>query len=228
MQDHIVQFIDMYEEPNNEAATLLVTELCPLGSLQTRIDLSSPRMAYEEILHATLQVARAIEYLHCRKLYHSDVKPRNILIRRVRPTDVVLADMADVKPMGRRDRLHGTPSYYSPEMVASGRYGGTGHDDMWALGITVLGMLGQWPQVRYTKNDLDKYPRKCLDHAQQLGILNPGERMVVGLLVKLLAEEQRRIGATECVEVMEELCEKDAGAELEIKAPDEFRPASFW
>lgn len=141
---------------------------------------------------------------------------------------VVLADCADVKKIGQRYKLQGTPAYWSPEMKARKMHCGCG-DDLWALGITMLGMVGQWPQMRYTKLELEMYPGRCFEHVRKLEEMNPGLG-IVGLLKGLLAwEVGERIGARECVGVVREL-EEVGGAEdeLGIKSPEEFRPISFW
>jgi serine/threonine protein kinase len=190
-------------------------------------------MARCEVVRTIVQIAQALEYVHAQKMYHSDVKPRNILIRALHPIDVALADFADAKDFGQRCKLQGTPAYWSPEMKTRKRHCGP-EDDMWALGITLLGMVGQWPQVRYTKKELEKYPERCFEHARRLGELNPDVGLV-NLLGGLLAwEARRRMSSEECVRVARklelelELELGDAEGELGIKSPEEFRPISFW
>jgi serine/threonine protein kinase len=193
-----VKFIELYHDAFSEASTLLVMELCSYGTLQTRIDQATPHMAHGEILRTTRQIAQALEYMHALKLYHSDVKPRNILIRALHPIDAVLADCADVKEFGRRGKLQGTPAYWSPEMRARNMHCGPA-DDVWALGITLLGMVGQWPQMMYSKRDLEKYPERCFEHVCKLDELNPAVG-VVGLLRHLLVKEAwERMSAADCV-----------------------------
>lgn len=234
IQKHILGFIELYKELDKEDATLLITELCTEGTLHMRINHAPGGMGKEEILLATSQISDALAYLHGRGYFHSDIKPRNILVRRLDPISVALADCADCKIHDSyRGRPGGTPNYWSPEMTANNRHEGKS-DDIWALGISLLGMTGQWPQCEKTKAGFARYPRLCANHAQQLQKLNP-RNGIVKLLVKLLAWRAReRITAEKCYEVTISLLEEMKGEEsvgtegLRIKSPEEFRPISFW
>ncbi|KID74083.1 Sperm motility kinase Y [Metarhizium brunneum] len=225
--EHIVVFVELYHDPVCPVSGLLLMELCPHGTLQTRIDRAAPHMARGEVLSVVRQIARALAYMHARGMYHSDVKPRNVLIRDFDPVHVVLADCADVRMLGQPGELKGTPAYWSPEMKARRAHCGPA-DDMWALGVTLLGMVGQWPQMVYTVMDLEVYPRRCFEHACRLGELNPGVG-IVSLLTGLLAwEAEERMRADECVLAVEELGAAEGGEELGIRSPEAFRPMLFW
>lgn len=233
-QHHILQFVDWHEEPGNAAASLLITELCGHGTLQTRIDHAAPSMDGGEILLAVRQVGDALAYLHERQLFHTDVKARNILVRGLAPLDVVLGDCGDVRSSsgssssnssapgrrGRRgDKLRGTPAYYSPDMVRLRRHVGPG-DDVWALGVTLLGMAAQWPALRRGDGD-------------ELRALNPRHGLVALLARMLEHDAAARAVAGECADGAPRLLrEREAagatGPGLGIKAPADFRPASFW
>ncbi|KHN98323.1 Protein kinase domain containing protein [Metarhizium album ARSEF 1941] len=227
--DHIVAFVELYQDVLSPGSDLLLMELCPHGTLQARIDQATPHMARGEILTVVLHVARGLGYLHARGLYHSDVKPRNVLIRTFHPVHVVLADFADVRISGQPGKLQGTPAYWSPEMKARGEHCGAA-DDMWALGVTLLGMVGQWPQMVYTESELEMYPGRCFEHVCGLRELNPGLG-IVELLIGLLAwEAEERMTAEQCVLAVGELRgeEREEAEELGITSPEAFRPMSFW
>lgn len=229
-----MEFIELYKEPAKEEATLLITELCSEGTLHMRISHAPGGMGREEILLATSQISDALAYLHGRNYFHSDIKPRNILVRRLDPISIALADCADCKIHGSyRGPPGGTSNYWSPEMTANNRHEGKS-DDMWALGISLLGMANQWPQCEKTKAGLARYPRQCANHAQELQKMNPGNGLV-NLLAKLLAWRAReRITAEKSHEATMKLLEETKGEEgvgtegLRIKSPEEFRPISFW
>ncbi|KAK7429578.1 hypothetical protein QQZ08_003957 [Neonectria magnoliae] len=234
--EHIVKYVDWHEDKNTPLATLLVTELCIGGTLQTLIDHSPNGTGRRETPQAILQVALALEYLHGKGLFHSDVKPRNILIRTWEPVNIVLADCADVKPVKFTGKPTGTHTFWSPHLVKHNRHGGLG-DDVWALGITLLGMMAQWPPVR-TKKEVRLYPRRCFEHARKLEGLNPADD-VVQLLGRMLAWEQgTRATATECVRLATQIITEEAKSEnqgglaeaneLVIKVPEDFRPITFW
>ena len=160
------------------------------------------------------------------------VKPRNILLRSLNPLHAVLGDCAEIKDVRSipRDRPRGTPAYLSPEILRLNRCCGT-MDDMWALGITMLGMVGQWPQMEFTQEGLKKYPKKCHDHVKKLVELNPGDEIVEGLLAGLVEwDSNRRMDAVKCRRMAVEL--RDSGRwnteKVKLKVPDEFKPISFW
>lgn len=228
-----MKFVDWDEVPGAEPEDiLLVTELCVGGTLQQRIDDTSKGLPGREALDLLLQISSALEYLHEDGRLHSDVKPRNILIRSLEPLQAVLGDCADIKYTWKipDSPPRGTPAYFSPEILHFNRSRGTG-DDMWALGITMLGMVGQWPQMKYTKEGVKIYPKECHDHVVLLKSLNRGDELVEGLLVPLLAWDVRsRMKAGECSKKAVQL--RDSGkwgdGKVKLKIPEDFKPISFW
>jgi serine/threonine protein kinase len=229
-----LEFVELYKEGDKEEATLLVTELCAEGTLQMRINHAPGGMGKEEILLATSQIADALVYLHGQNYFHSDIKPRNILVRHLSPINIALADCADCKVHGEyRGPLGGTYKFWSPEITANNRHHGKS-DDIWALGISLLGMIGQWPQSEKTKAGLARYPQRCANHAQELQRLNPGNGLVDLTFRMLTWRAKERITAENCYQVAMELLEKAKGEDsvgtegLRIKSPEEFRPISFW
>lgn len=235
IQKHILEFVELYKEDDREEANLLITELCAEGTLHMRINHAPGGMDKREILLATSQIADALVYLHGQNYFHSDIKPRNILVRRLSPINIALADCADCKV---HEQYQGPPSgthnYWSPEMMANSRHHGKS-DDIWALGISLLGMMGQWPQIEKTKAGLNRYPRRCANHAQELQRMNSGNGLV-DLATRLLTwRAMERITAEKCrqlaMELLEEVNEGEEikGTEgLRIKSPEEFKPISFW
>lgn len=218
---------------------MLLTEICAGGDLNTHINYVTRGMSPVHILRVIKQMADALTYLHGQSMFHSDLKPRNILIRSLNPMNAVLGDCADIKKVGTRVRPMGTAPYYSPELVENHRHMGTA-DDVWALGVSVLGMMAQWPRFRMVSNGsrwerkLDEYPLQCWEHAGQLAELNPGHGIVM-LMEKMLAwRVEERITAGELREMAEEALERwervhgDGEGELEVKTPEGFSPIEFW
>lgn len=215
----------------NPAGPLLVTELCIGGTLQAQIDQYPETIGRKQALTATLQVAEALEYLHEKNLLHSDVKPLNILIRTWEPVDVVLADCADVKPPHQCKKLTGSEAFFSPQMTRSRRNYGLS-DDIWALGVTFMGLIKQWPPVYNVKGDLKKYSKRCFDHARELKKLNP-EHDLANLLSKMLDwEPGTRATASESVRLAEKCLERTShdtdGSDFDFKTLEDFKPLSFW
>lgn len=218
---------------------MLLTEICAGGDLNTHINYVTRGMSPVHILRVIRQMADALMYLHGQSMFHSDLKPRNILIRSLKPMNVVLGDCADIKKVGTRVRPMGTAPYYSPELVGNHRHMGTA-DDVWALGVSVLGMMAQWPRFRMVSNGsrwerkLDEYPLQCWEHAGQLAELNPGHGIVMLMEKMLVWRVEERITAGQLRELAEEALERwervhgDGEGELEVKTPEGFSPIEFW
>lgn len=229
-----MKFIDWDEHSGGSDPddVLLITDLCEGGTLQQRIGNRFKGLSGRETLQLTAQIASALDYLHSTGRFHSDVKPRNILIRSVTPLHIVLGDCGDVKEISKASasRSRGTPAYFSPEILRLNRCHGTG-DDMWALGVTMLGMVGQWPQIDLTKDAARTYPKKCHDHVVVLRDLNAGNKLVEELLMPLLAWDAKdRLHADACRKKAIELRDSEIWSEerVMLRIPDDFKPISFW
>ncbi|KAH7179584.1 kinase-like domain-containing protein [Fusarium flagelliforme] len=206
--DHpnIVKYVEYYEEEDDPKANILVMELCARGSLQEMINNHSDGLSRNSTLQVMNQVSKAVEYLHKRDRFHGDLKPRNILIRSWDPIDIVVADCAE--------RHHGH----------AGK-----SDDIWALGITLLGMMGQWPH--FVRKEERQYPRLCATHARNLDKLNP-DHEIVQLLLRLLEWDfKKRITAPELVNVTGELLEERIRVlkvQMDLEVPEGTRTVEFW
>jgi calcium/calmodulin-dependent protein kinase I len=230
--------VDFYEERGNPAASLAVTELCSEGNLQRYIDNNSGSLKRSDILRVTSQVAEALAYLHRRGQFHSDLKPDNVLIRKLNPIDVALADCADVKGISTKAKVRNTRLCRSPETAALDKYGGAG-DDVWALGVTMLSMAAQLPRFEATNDGIREFPLRCLEHVDALVRLNPANDIVSLLSRMIVKSKSRRASASGCSRLAKEYLavegkgwEHDAAgrihSSLGIRSPKEFQPRSFW
>jgi serine/threonine protein kinase len=103
-----------------------------------------PRPSPLQVCEVVRQIGRALDYLHTRHgLMHCDVKPRNMLVRRLHPIFVTLCDFGYACATGAPpDDYRGTRCFVAPE-VAERRWGfGV---DAWSLGVSAL-MLGWFPR----------------------------------------------------------------------------------
>jgi tRNA A-37 threonylcarbamoyl transferase component Bud32 len=104
-------------------------------------------------------IAGAVEYCHRQEVYHRDLNPRNILVRKDGTpvvTDFGLAKLVDDESAGLTidSAVMGTPSYMAPEQ-AEGRNNEVGpHTDVYALGAVLYACLtGKPPFVGVDKHD---------------------------------------------------------------------------
>ncbi|SCV51015.1 related to CDC5-protein kinase involved in regulation of DNA replication [Fusarium fujikuroi] len=224
----IVKFVEYCEDKHNPAANVLVMELCAGGSLQDRIHDNPRGFKGEETLQVMLQVGQAVEYLHEKGLFHTDIKPRNIIVRSWSSVDVVLGDCAEVMKVQHIDpmkRPYGTRSYWSPYMERYGRNSGKS-DDIWALGISLLGMMAQWPRCLVKQEK--QYPKKCSNHAHELHKRNHGDDRLQILLRLLEWDHNKRITASELVKLVTERLGAGPYFVEELKSPEGFQPLVFW
>ncbi|KAL7933353.1 kinase-like domain-containing protein [Trichoderma chlorosporum] len=248
--DHVVKFVELHQQGEQAGAKILITELCAEGDLSVHIHHVPGGMGKRDILLVISQISDALAFIHGQNYYHSDIKPKNILIRSLNPMNVALADCADCRAYcirgqeNRRDgnQESGTYKYWSPEMAIGGHHDGK-QDDIWALGISMLNMMAQTPHflIYNPKNihrDVRPHTQRCYTHAQQLQRLNP-ENGLVGLVNKMLVFSlQGRITAAgsnrQANALLKQMDEDGEDSEgkgtegLQIRSPEDFKPGSFW
>jgi serine/threonine protein kinase len=134
--------------PDNSAGPVIVTSLCPYGSLGTIVNTVWARRPLPDWYSpvraaiAIYGVARALEFIHSRNIIHRDLKPDNILFGdKLRP---YLADFGFAryvqKAQDAPEPLNmtigiGTPLFMAPELFSDGEY--TTAVDIFALAVTI-------------------------------------------------------------------------------------------
>ncbi len=101
----------------------------------------------DEVLNIMIHVAEALEYAHGQRVVHRDIKPANIIYDRengiAKVTDFGVACLVDARTT-KAGIVLGTPSYMSPEQLASKKL--DIRSDLFSLGVTFYELLtGQLP-----------------------------------------------------------------------------------
>ncbi|KAG9256298.1 kinase-like domain-containing protein [Emericellopsis atlantica] len=235
--DHLLKYMGFFEDKSDPKKAMLLTEFCNGGNLDEFIHHHAVGgMKPEDIVRSLHQVSSALEYLHQGSLFHTDVKPKNIFIRCVKPFDVVLGDCADIQPRSYKGKLLGTRLFHSPQIVQRRANCGPS-DDVWALGISALAMIDMSPKVMYNVQgpkrkdvnvDYDEYPARCGTHALSLRQVNKGNALVTAIQKMLELETAKRFRAINVRRAMEGQLDKWEGKTLNITPPEGFQQVEFW
>lgn len=236
---HILKYEGMYDVPSSSWESMVLTEFCAGGDLQSQCDNNQYGLKAIWVLRTVHQIAQALHHLHSRGYFHSDVKPKNIFIRSFCPMNVVLGDCAEIQPVSSKRQLLGTLAFHSPETWKNEAHSGIA-GDIWALGICLLSMCGQLPRYEYERKGriarvvMKKFPGQCIDHVQALEQLNPDNGIVRLAALMLTRKPEDRISAAGILTLTGPLLavwdwksEEDA-VKLGIESPQGYEPPSFW
>ncbi len=142
--------INVYDFGEDAGRPFMVMEFLEGESLRDAIKRKSLG-ALERRLRIAIQVGRAIDYIHARKIIHRDIKPENInvdLTGKAKLMDFGIAKSEGVS-LTRAGFTVGTPFYMAPEQVLGRPV--TPQADIYSFGIVLYEMLtGQKPITEQT------------------------------------------------------------------------------
>ncbi|GAX79556.1 hypothetical protein CEUSTIGMA_g6997.t1 [Chlamydomonas eustigma] len=128
----------------------IVLEYCDCGSLRDVLDAgrafvtASYEINYSAMLDIALDIAKGMEHLHSTGLIHSDLKARNVLLRRnpivdcgvvAKISDFGLSFQMESSETHVSDLYQGTTTHLAPEVILEGRQ--SRMSDVYAYGITL-------------------------------------------------------------------------------------------
>ena len=119
------------------------------GRLLRRLLGPNHKLPRERAVYLTIQILKALDYIHANGVVHRDLKPENIMVDA--DDNIKLIDFGIAGNEGSRrltfaklSNVMGTPDYISPEQVKGKR--GDGRADIYAVGVMLYEMLtGKMP-----------------------------------------------------------------------------------
>jgi eukaryotic-like serine/threonine-protein kinase len=151
--ENITSIHDFYKE---NSRLYMVMELVEGVDLKEILEDGTP-FPPEIATIVAIRIARALEYIHNRKIIHRDIKPGNIMLSyngNVKLMDFGIAlNLLENAPEDDDDMGIGTPAYISPEQLRGEDV--DGRSDIYSLGVVLYRMLtGIKPFVYRTENTL--------------------------------------------------------------------------
>ncbi|KAK5986412.1 Inactive tyrosine-protein kinase kin-32 [Trichostrongylus colubriformis] len=192
-----------------DAPMWLVMELAPLGELRQYLQSNRASLSLTSLILYSLQVARALSYLHERSLVHRDIAARNVLVstpKCVKLTDFGLSRALDYDAIYTASRGKLPIKWLAPESINYREFSMA--SDIWMYGVCVWEILswGAKPWQGVANADVitrvesgERLP--CPDGCPAV-VFNYLELMVWAL------QPQKRPTAKEIVMVMESLHEQ--------------------
>lgn len=132
--------IQLFETVENSTNIYLVMELASKGDLLDFI-IQNRKLSESQARRYFQDIIKAVEELHRLKIYHRDLKPKNILIDEnlnLKVVDFGLSVRQDHDRLLKT--LCGSPSYLAPEILAGNQYQGA-KADIWSCGVILFVMI---------------------------------------------------------------------------------------
>ncbi|XP_005094209.2 testis-specific serine/threonine-protein kinase 4 [Aplysia californica] len=173
--NHVVHYRSAFECLDSY---LLVTELCGQGDLHSLLHyLDSSEVMARDFMRG---VAEGLEGLHEKLIAHCDIKMKNILISDKNVPKI--ADFGFAMLMNHSEEktsiCHGTKDYWAPEMFLPSPNFNPFKADVYALGVTFLGVCEKRP-IKRKDDDINRIVRHIEDPRKKAlfeGLLDPSPK----------------------------------------------------
>ena len=147
--------VQIYDFGNSELGLFIAMEFVSGGSLRDhlkRLQTLRKYLPMNQSLQIVAQIADALDYAHRRGIIHRDIKPGNVLLKKLsRPdtpgeqpframlTDFGLVKLQEGSNMTQTGATLGTPTYMSPEQCAGEDL--DGRTDIYSLGVVLYELV---------------------------------------------------------------------------------------
>ena len=178
---NIVGFEKFFEDKDN---VYILLELCSNQTLKELVK-RRKRLNELEVQCYTLQIIRALRYLHNHRIIHRDLKLGNLFLTsklELKLGDFGLAAKLEYDGQ-RRKTVCGTPNYVAPEILEK-KNGHSYEVDIWSLGVVIYTMLFGVPpfdandeKIIYKKIKMNSYK-----FPENIKVENSAKKLISSLL----------------------------------------------
>ena len=198
---HIAQ---TYKIGRVEGAPYVIQEFAPGKTLRAWIR-ERQKLRNREVLDIGRAIAKALQCLHLKGIFHKDVKPENVIYdgkESIKLIDFGVAEtntgfsLSGISGLFSRKTLSGSPAYMAPELIQSKKPGES--SDLYALGCTLYELAAGRPPY-LAGNDaliLDKQLDPLLRPAPLLSVNDSISEATNKLVLSTLVKDASRRLAT--------------------------------
>jgi NIMA (never in mitosis gene a)-related kinase len=183
----------------------VITEYAENGDLNNELLKHKEQNKYfdeNQLLNWLMQICLSLQYIHEKRMVHSDIKPSNIFI--TKKNNIKLGDFGIFKRIldFEEEKLYG-----APELIKKNEY--TTKADIWSLGVTFSHLLTlEYPfegknkdeiyknitkgeKKNYSEEILKKYSKEFLDLIDEMMSLDPKKRPSADEILKKNISKKR-------------------------------------
>ena len=142
----IIQFFAIIPDERNYQI-MIVMELMEGGSLEDKLQNHQP-LPDNSVLKYLTQILEGVSFVHRREIYHSDIKPANILFTaednlKISDFGIAVGSLLQTKSSATSSYFQGNFHYTSPERLLGADRSAA--NDIWSVGATFVHMISGQP-----------------------------------------------------------------------------------